>query len=132
MKQGESMRLIQTDKAPIPAGHYSQAVVHGDTVYVAGLVPVEAGTNNKVFGEIEVEAAQVFHNLEAILAAAGSSRAQVLRCTVYITDIGLWPRFNAAYAAFFGDHKPARTVVPVPELHHGFKVELDAVAFVKG
>lgn len=126
------MRLIQTDKAPIPAGHYSQAVVHGDTVYVAGLVPVEAGTNNKVFGEIEVEAAQVFHNLEAILAAAGSSRAQVLRCTVYITDIGLWPRFNAAYAAFFGDHKPARTVVPVPELHHGFKVELDAVAFVKG
>ena len=125
------MRLIQTDKAPIPAGHYSQAVVHGDTVYVAGLVPVEAGTNNKVFGEIEVEAAQVFRNLEAILSAAGSNRAQVLRCTVYITDIGLWPRFNAAYAAFFGDHKPARTVVPVPELHHGFKVELDAVAFVK-
>lgn len=125
------MRLIQTDKAPIPAGHYSQAVVHGDTVYVAGLVPVEAGTNNKVFGEIEVEAAQVFRNLEAILAAAGSSKSQVLRCTVYITDIGLWPRFNAAYAAFLGDHKPARTVVPVPELHHGFKVELDAVAFVK-
>lgn len=123
------MRLIQTDKAPIPAGHYSQAVVHGDTVYVAGLVPVEAGTNNKVFGEIEVEAAQVFRNLEAILAAAGSSKSQVLRCTVYITDIGLWPRFNAAYAAFFGEHKPARTVVPVPELHHGFKVELDAVAY---
>jgi 2-iminobutanoate/2-iminopropanoate deaminase len=123
------MRLILTDKAPIPAGHYSQAVVHGDTVYVSGLIPVEAGTNNKVFGEIEVEAAQVFRNLEAILEAAGSSKTQVLRCTVYITDIGLWPRFNAAYAAFFGDHKPARTVVPVPVLHHGFKVELDAVAW---
>jgi 2-iminobutanoate/2-iminopropanoate deaminase len=125
------MRLIQTDKAPIPAGHYSQAVVHGDTVYVSGLIPVEAGTNNKIFGEIEMETAQVFRNLEAILAAAGSSRTQVLRCTVYITDIGLWPRFNAAYADFFGDHKPARTVVPVPVLHHGFKVELDAVAFVE-
>lgn len=124
------MQMIQTDKAPIPAGHYSQAVVHGGTVYVAGLIPVEAGTSNKVFGEIEVEAAQVFRNLEAILVAAGSGRDRVLRCTVYITDIGLWQRFNAAYAAFFGDHKPARTVVPVPELHHGFKVELDAVAFV--
>jgi 2-iminobutanoate/2-iminopropanoate deaminase len=100
-------------------------------VYVAGLVPVEAGTNNKVFGEVEVEAAQVFRNLEAILLAAESGRDKVLRCTVYITDIGLWPRFNAAYAAFFGDHKPARTVVPVPELHHGFKVELDAVAAVE-
>lgn len=124
------MRLIQTEKAPIPAGHYSQAVVHGDTVYVAGLIPVEAGTGTKILGEIEVEAAQVFRNLEAILAAAGSSKSKVLRCTVYITDIGLWQRFNSAYAAFFGDHKPARTVVPVPELHHGFKVELDAVAVV--
>ena len=120
--------MIQTDKAPIPAGHYSQAVVHGDTVYVSGLIPVEPGTNNKILGELELEAAQVFRNLEAILAAAGSSRSQVLRCTVYITDIGLWPAFNTAYAAFFGDHKPARTVVPVPQLHHGFKVELDAVA----
>jgi 2-iminobutanoate/2-iminopropanoate deaminase len=125
------MRLIQTDKAPIPAGHYSQAVVHAGIVYVAGLVPIEPVTNNKIFGEIEVEAAQVFRNLEAILAAAGSSRKQVLRCTVYITDIGLWQRFNAAYAAFFGDHKPARTVVPVPELHHGFKVELDAVGIAQ-
>lgn len=122
------MRTIRTEAAPIPAGHYSQAVVHGGVAYVAGLLPVEAGTNRKVFGEIEEESAQVFRNLDAILDAAGSSRDRVLRCTVYIADMELWGRFNAAYAAFFGEHKPARTVVPVPGLHYGFKVELDAIA----
>ena len=122
------MRTIRTEAAPIPAGHYSQAVVHGGVAYVAGLLPVEAGTNRKVFGEIEEEAAQVFRNLDAILAASGSSRDRVLRCTVYIADLELWGRFNAAYAAYFGEHRPARTVVPVPGLHYGFKVELDAIA----
>lgn len=122
------MRTIRTETAPIPAGHYSQAVEHGGVVYVAGLLPVEAGTNRRMFGEIEEEAAQVFRNLDAILAAAGSSRDRVLRCTVYISDLELWGRFNAAYAAYFGEHKPARTVVPVPGLHYGFKVELDAIA----
>ncbi|MCK7577177.1 MAG: RidA family protein [Chromatiales bacterium] len=63
-----------------------------------------------------------------ILAAAGSSRDRVLRCTVYISDLELWGRFNAAYAGFFGEHRPARTVVPVPGLHYGFKVEMDAIA----
>lgn len=122
------MRTIMTESAPIPAGHYSQAIEHGGVVYVAGLLPVEAGTNRRMFGEIEEEAAQVFRNLDAILAAAGSSRDRVLRCTVYISDLELWGRFNAAYAAYFGEHKPARTVVPVPGLHYGFKVELDAIA----
>lgn len=122
------MRTIRTESAPIPAGHYSQAVEHGGVVYVAGLLPVEAVTNRKVFGEIEEESAQVFRNLDAILAAAGSSRDRVLRCTVYIADLELWGRFNSAYAAYFGEHRPARTVVPVPGLHYGFKVELDAIA----
>ncbi len=122
------MRTIRTDAAPIPAGHYSQAVVHGGVAYVAGLLPVEAGTNRRIFGEIEEEASQVFRNLDAILAAAGSSRDRVLRCTVYIADLELWGRFNAAYAAYFGEHRPARTVVPVSGLHYGFKVELDAIA----
>ena len=122
------MRTIRTEAAPIPAGHYSQAVVHGGVAYVAGLLPIEAVSNRKVFGEIEEEAAQVFRNLDAILTAAGSSRDRVLRCTVYISDLELWGRFNSAYAAFFGEHRPARTVVPVPGLHYGFKVELDAIA----
>ena len=94
------MRTIRTEAAPIPAGHYSQAVVHGGVAYVAGLLPVEAGTNRKVFGEIEEESAQVFRNLDAILDAAGSSRDRVLRCTVYIADMELWGRGNAAYASF--------------------------------
>ncbi len=123
-----AVQTIQTEGAPVPGGHYSQAVVHAGIVYLAGLLPVEAGTNRKIFGQIEVEAAQVFRNLDAVLAAAGSSRDRVLRCTVYISDLELWGRFNAAYAGFFGEHKPARTVVPVPGLHYGFKVEMDAIA----
>jgi len=122
------MRMIRTESAPIPAGHYSQALVHGGVAYIAGLLPVEAGTDRKIFGEIEEEAAQVFRNLDAILSASGSSRDKVLRCTVYIADLELWGRFNSAYAAYFGEHKPARTVVPVSGLHYGFKVELDAIA----
>jgi 2-iminobutanoate/2-iminopropanoate deaminase len=73
----------------------------------------------------------VLDNLAHVLAAAGSDLAHVLRCTVYITDIALWPRFNAAYAARFGAHRPARTVVPVPALHYGYAIELDAIAAVK-
>lgn len=123
-------RSIHTEAASTPGGHYSQAVVHDGVAYIAGILPVEAGTQKKVLGEIEEEAVQVFRNLDAILAAAGGSRDHVLRCTVYVTDIGLWGRFNSVYADYFGQHRPARTVVPVPCLHHGFKVELDAIAAV--
>ncbi len=88
-----AVQTIQTEGAPVPGGHYSQAVVHAGIVYLAGLLPVEAGTNRKIFGQIEVEAAQVFRNLDAVLAAAGSSRDRVLRCTVYISYLVLWGRF---------------------------------------
>lgn len=124
------MQIVQTDAAPLPGGHYSQALVHAGVVYVSGLLPMEPVSGIKVSGEIEEEADRVLSNLEAILTAAGSSRDRVLRCTVYISDLELWGRFNAVYASFFGEHRPARTVVPVPGLHYGFKVELDAIAAV--
>ncbi len=125
------MRLISTDKAPAPAGHYSQAVEHAGLVYVAGLLPIDAA-GTKHFGEIEAQAAVVLDNLAAILAAAGSGMNRLLRVTVYITDVGLWGRFNAFYAGRLGAHTPARTVVPVPALHHGFLIELDAIAATDG
>jgi len=122
------MEIIRTEAAPLPGGHYSQAVIHSGIVYVSGLLPIEASSGRKALGEIEEEAAQVFRNLDAILAASGSSKDKVIRCTAYVSDGGLWSRFNAAYAAYFGEHKPARTVVPVSGLHYGFKVEMDAIA----
>jgi 2-iminobutanoate/2-iminopropanoate deaminase len=122
------MRPISTDRAPAPAGHYVQAVEHAGLIFTAGLLPVDPVSGEKVLGSIEEQAERVLDNMAVVLEAAGSSRERVLRVTVYIADIGLWGRFNEVYARFFGDHRPARTVVPVPGLHHGFLLELEAVA----
>lgn len=122
------MQLISTGGAPQPAGHYSQAVVHDGVVYVAGQLPIDPATGAIVRGAVEVQAERALVNLAAVLEAAGSNLDHALRVTVYIADISLWGRFNQVYARTFGDHRPARTVVPVSELHHGALVEIDAIA----
>jgi 2-iminobutanoate/2-iminopropanoate deaminase len=124
------IRFVSTAGAPAPAGHYSQATVHNGIVYVAGQLPIDPATGARKLGEIEEQAEQTLQNVAAILEAAGSRRALVLKVTVYISDIELWGRVNAVYAKFFGDHRPARAVVPTRELHHGFKIEIEAVAAV--
>lgn len=122
------MKAILTEKAPKPAGHYSQAIVYHNTVYVSGLLPIDPKTGEKRNGSIEEQTEQVLSNLSEILKAAGSNLSQVIRTTVYITDIELWSRVNAVYARFFGEHRPARTVVPTSTLHYGLQVEIEAVA----
>jgi len=79
---------------------------------------------------VEEQTEQVLRNLAAVLEAGGSDPAHVLRVTVYVSDISLWDRVNRVYKEFFGEHRPARTVVPTRDLHHGFLVEIDAVAAV--
>jgi 2-iminobutanoate/2-iminopropanoate deaminase len=125
-----NMETILTPNAPQPAGHYSQAVVHGDIVYISGQLPVNPATGIRVLATIEGQVRQVLKNLDAILLASGSSRDHVLKVTIYIADITLWETVNRLYAEFFGSHKPARTIVPVKELHYGFSIELDAVAAI--
>lgn len=122
------MKLIQTDRAPAPAGHYSQAVVHNGTVYIAGQLPIDPETGEKCLGSIEEQTEQVLKNVAAILDAAGSGLDRVLKVTIYVSDISLWGGVNAVYAKFFGDHRPARVVVPTRELHHGFLIEVEAIA----
>ena len=122
-------RAITTPAAPLPAGHYSQAIVHGGLVYVAGQLPIDPETRRPLAdAEVEAQTERALRNLQAVLEAAGSRLDLVLRVTVYVADVALWPRVNAAYAAFFGAHRPARTVVPTGLLHHGLLVEVDAVA----
>lgn len=124
------MRFISTQDAPRPGGHYSQAVEHQGVVYVAGQLPIVPETGEKCLGTVEEQTERTLLNLEAVLKAAGSGRDRVLRVTVHVSDISLWGRVNAVYAEFFGDHRPARTVVPTRDLHYGFLVEIDAVAAV--
>jgi len=121
------MKLIATDNAPAPAGHYSQAVVYGGLVYVSGQLPGVPGGGGPPKG-IAAQTRQALANLEAVLKSAGSSLDRVLKVTVYVSDISLWEKVNAEYARVFGDHRPARAVVPTRELHYGFLVEIDAVA----
>jgi 2-iminobutanoate/2-iminopropanoate deaminase len=126
----KAMIQVSTPNAPQPAGHYAQAIVHDGLVYVSGQLPVDPATGEKRLASIEEQAEQALKNVAAILQAAGSDLNHVLKTTVYVSDIGLWGRVNAVYAAFFGDHRPARAVVPTRELHYGFQVEIEAVAAI--
>ena len=124
------MKKIQTEKAPLPGGHYSQAVVHNGLVYISGQLPVDPLTGEKITGSIEDQTDQVLKNLSAILDASGSSLDRVLKVTVYISDISLWGKVNEIYSRAFGDHRPARAIVPTRELHFGFQIEMEAIAVV--
>lgn len=123
-----AIEKVQTQDAPQPAGHYSQAVVHNGVVYVAGQLAVDPQTGEKLVGSIEEQTEQALMNLFQILRAAGSDVDRVLKTTVYISDIELWGRVNVVYARLFGDHRPARAVVPTRDLHFGFQVEVEAIA----
>jgi 2-iminobutanoate/2-iminopropanoate deaminase len=124
------MKVISTPNAPQPAGHYSQAIVHGGTVYVSGQLAVDPQTGEKQLGSIEEQTEQALKNVAAILKVANSGVDRVLKTTLYISDIELWGRVNEVYSRFFGEHRPARAVVPTKELHYGFQIEIEAIAAV--
>ncbi|ADP32431.1 RidA family protein [Bacillus atrophaeus] len=111
-------------------GHYALATVHQNTVHVSGQFAINPETCEKKFGTIEEEILQALKNVEMIVEAAGSKKEKILRMTLYIPDVKLWDKVDAVYKEFFGEHKPARTVVPTNELHFGFKIEIDAIAYI--
>lgn len=122
------MNFITTDRAPIPAGHYSQAVVHNGFVFVAGQLAFVPGQKEHRPGTMAEQAEQTLRNIEAILQAAGSGLDKVVQMTIYVSDIAHWAEVNAVYARIMGAHKPARAIVPVKELHHGYGIEIQAIA----
>ncbi len=126
------MKPIQTPEAPLPAGHYTQAIAHNGLVYVSGQLPVDPETGEKRITSIEEQTSQALKNVAAILKAADSDLDQVIKATVYISDISLWDRVNKVYAEFFGAHRPARAIVPTRDLHFGFQIEIEVVAAVTG
>jgi 2-iminobutanoate/2-iminopropanoate deaminase len=124
------IQTIYTADAPAPAGHYSQAVVHNGLVYLAGQLPIDQDGRKLSNATIEEQTELVFRNIAAILHAVGSSLDRVLSVTIYVADIQTWGRINAVYASIMGDHRPARAVVPVPELHYGLGLEVQAIAAI--
>jgi len=123
-----NIERILTPNAPKPGGHYSQAVCHGDLVFVSGQLPVTLEGKTIADASFEDQARLALANLLAIVKAAGSSPERVLKVTVFLAGVEHWPKFNALYAEAFGEARPARSVVPVPALHYGCLIELEAIA----
>ncbi|MFO0688351.1 MAG: RidA family protein [Myxococcota bacterium] len=120
---------IRTTGAPAPVGPYSQAIRAGGWLFASGQIPLDPASGKIVPGEIEDEARQVLANLRAVLEAGGSSLDRVVKATVYLTDLTMFPRVNAVYAeAFSTKPAPARVTVGVASLPFGSRVEIDAIA----
>ncbi|MEE8558669.1 MAG: Rid family detoxifying hydrolase [Myxococcota bacterium] len=122
------MEQIFTEEAPRPVGPYSQAIVHGGLVFVAGQVALDPASG-KVRGEtIEEQTRQTLENLDAVLRASRSGLGRLLRVTVFLSDLGEFSRFNRVYEQMLGGARPARTTVQAGGLPLGLKVEVDAIA----
>jgi 2-iminobutanoate/2-iminopropanoate deaminase len=111
-----------------PGGHYSHAVAGAGFVFVSGQLPIAPDGTKLNEAPFAAQARQVLDNVAQALAGAGSGIDKLVQVRVYVTDIASWPEFNTLYAQWAGAARPARAVVPVPQLHYGFKIEVEAVA----
>ncbi len=119
--------VVHSEKAPRAIGPYAQAIRVGDTVYLSGQIPLDPASGNLVDGDIDVQARQVFANLEAVATAAGGSLRQAVRIGIYLTDMTDFPAVNKAMAEMFHPPYPARATVAVAALPLGARVEADAI-----
>ena len=125
------MRAVATGGAPKAIGPYSQGIVIGGLVYTAGQTPLDPATGEMVAGGIPEQTARVLENIRAILEAAGSGMQQVVKTTVFLTDMADFGEMNATYTQAFGEHRPARSTVAVKALPRGARVEIEAIAEVR-
>ena len=119
---------IVTEAAPQAFGHYAQATEAAGVVYVSGQLAARADGASLAERPFEVQARQALANIIAIVEGAGLGRDRIAKVTAYLVGVEYWPAFNAIYAEVLGNHRPARAVVPVPALHHGYLIELEAIA----
>jgi len=128
MTMDPRVTTIVPDDLARPGGHYSHARRCGDLVFTSGQLPIRPDGSHTADRPFEEQARQALGNVLAALRAAGAEPRDILKVTVYIVGVDLWPRFNAVYAEMMGEARPARTVVPITELHYGYLVEIDAIA----
>jgi 2-iminobutanoate/2-iminopropanoate deaminase len=124
--------VVRTEDAPAPfqGAPYSQAIRHGDLVFVSGQLGLEPGHTELVGDGVTEQTEQIFRNLQAILEAAGSGLDRLVKTTVFLTDLGDFAAMNDVYRAHAGDRPPARSTVQVAALPSGARVEIEAVAHV--
>ena len=122
---------VSTDAAPAAIGPYSQAVRVGDLLFTSGQIPLDPG-GTLVTGDVAEQTRQVMANLRAVLAAGGSGLEQVVKCTVFLADMDDFAAVNDVYGSYFGDDPPARSAVEVARLPRDVRVEIEAVALVRG
>lgn len=122
-------KVIKTSKAPAPIGPYNQAVQAGNTLYISGQIPMNPITNKLVENNIEKETHQVMLNLQAILEEAGYGFNDIVKCSIFLSDMEDFPRVNTVYGSYFTDNFPARETVQVSKLPLGVNVEISAIAF---
>jgi 2-iminobutanoate/2-iminopropanoate deaminase len=119
---------VQTTEAPQPLGHYVQARKYKGLVFISGQLPVRPDGTHTMDASFEDQTKQALANVLSIVKAAGGTRESILRIAAYIVGADHWPAFNRIYIEIMGEAKPARSVIPVPDLHHGYLIEVDAIA----
>jgi len=124
------MEIISTNEAPKAIGPYSQAIRIDNVLYTSGQIALDPATGNLVQGDFAAQAHRVFENLRAVLAAGGTGFKNVVKATVYLTDLANFTTLNEIYASYLGDTKPARSTVGVKQLPKEALVEIDLIAIV--
>lgn len=122
------MKIINTTNAPAPIGPYSQAVLHGNTLYVSGQIALHPKTGELNMADLKTETTQVFDNIKAILTEAGLTLNNVIKCSIFLSNMNDFGEINGYYGEQFGDHKPARECVQVACLPKNVNVEITVIA----
>lgn len=121
-------KIVETANAPKPIGPYSQAIITGSLLFASGQIPVDPETGQLVPGDIEAQTEQVLKNLLAVLKEAKLGPENVVKTTVFLTDLSEFSRMNAIYERYFGQQPPARSTVQAAALPRGVRVEIDLIA----
>lgn len=122
--------VVNTDKAPAAIGPYSQAVIHNNMVYCSGQIPLDPESMEIIEGDIRKQAEQVMENLNQVLLEAGTNFGKVIKCSIFLDDMGDFGTVNEVYAGYFGENPPARETVAVQTLPKNVKVEISCIAYI--
>lgn len=125
-----NLKVVNTDKAPAPVGPYNQCIVHNGVAYFSGQIAINPETNELVMDDIETETHQVMKNIGALLNELGVGYSDIIKCSIFISDMGQFSRINEVYASYFEDYAPARECVQVAVLPKNVNIEISVLAAV--